>query len=400
MKNSAYYDEIAAGYDAKVKESDEKGVFPWAGYSTAVETVCKAVDAFDKECDVLDLGCGTGAITAPLSKSGHKVVGVDFSPKMIEIAKGKAPEAEFILADLSSGFLPSELRGRKFRAIVLSYFFSCIDPMMRQALLVYLNHEVLADGGLILIVDTCFEDGKTAADCKAQSGDAWDKETDYPIYSEFRDSIPKIVFQKVSFCSGIMAFAKFTEEQARDNKPQETDPESEYKKEEYVDYTDEQVASWKRIRDIPGETVDIFGLNLMRALTPYELEATKNWKNYRERFANMFKGYFDSKDLLTFRTQAVTAYAKSSLALPENDRAIILTCKVYAAAFLHNRLPSAKIDMNLYAIYYGLWLNLSIVFKQLREDYGDSVQRVASDLENPKGTKVAEILLGMGRIYQ
>ncbi|MFC0599778.1 class I SAM-dependent DNA methyltransferase [Streptomyces palmae] len=51
---------------------------------------------------VLDVGCGTGVPTArQLSEAGHRVVGVDLSPGMVEVARRQVPDAEFHRADLA-----------------------------------------------------------------------------------------------------------------------------------------------------------------------------------------------------------------------------------------------------------------------------------------------------------
>lgn len=39
---------------------------------------------------VADLGCGTGTLTVLLARAGHRVDGLDFSPRMIELAERKA----------------------------------------------------------------------------------------------------------------------------------------------------------------------------------------------------------------------------------------------------------------------------------------------------------------------
>lgn len=49
---------------------------------------------------VLDLGCGTGVPTAQLlTASDHRVVGVDISSGMLELARAQVPAAEFVHAD-------------------------------------------------------------------------------------------------------------------------------------------------------------------------------------------------------------------------------------------------------------------------------------------------------------
>ena len=45
--------------------------------------------------DILDLGCGTGDLTAQIAQSGAKVVGIDSSAEMIAKAKEKFPRVIF-----------------------------------------------------------------------------------------------------------------------------------------------------------------------------------------------------------------------------------------------------------------------------------------------------------------
>ena len=55
---------------------------------------------------VLDLGCGTGALTELLGADGFSVVGIDGSEKMLEIARRRcarhAPRIRFLLQDLAA----------------------------------------------------------------------------------------------------------------------------------------------------------------------------------------------------------------------------------------------------------------------------------------------------------
>jgi len=49
---------------------------------------------------VLDGCCGTGDLAIAAQRAGATVVGLDFSPAMLERARRKAPEVEWILGDL------------------------------------------------------------------------------------------------------------------------------------------------------------------------------------------------------------------------------------------------------------------------------------------------------------
>ena len=51
---------------------------------------------------ILDLGCGPGRDALYFSDKGHHVIGVDNSPKMIELARARAKGALFILSDIET----------------------------------------------------------------------------------------------------------------------------------------------------------------------------------------------------------------------------------------------------------------------------------------------------------
>ncbi|MDG4859511.1 class I SAM-dependent methyltransferase [Streptomyces sp. T-3] len=52
---------------------------------------------------VLDVGCGTGLPTArQLSDAGHRVVGIDLSARMLELARIHVPDGEFHRRDVAS----------------------------------------------------------------------------------------------------------------------------------------------------------------------------------------------------------------------------------------------------------------------------------------------------------
>jgi SAM-dependent methyltransferase len=56
--------------------------------------------------DVLDLGCGTGSLSLLTAQQGHRVVGVDLSPNMVEHARRKLAlaglDAHFLVEDAAA----------------------------------------------------------------------------------------------------------------------------------------------------------------------------------------------------------------------------------------------------------------------------------------------------------
>ena len=91
MQNS--YDHIAEQWHSNFR--GQNYVDRVLGY---VDKVIEDLPSGDK---VLDLGCGTGnPIAKYIVQHGFRVIGIDQSEKMLEIAKKVVPEAKFIHSDM------------------------------------------------------------------------------------------------------------------------------------------------------------------------------------------------------------------------------------------------------------------------------------------------------------
>jgi SAM-dependent methyltransferase len=113
---------------------------------------------------IADLGCGTGTLSVLLASAGHSVIGVDFSPRMVDLARAKAAaaaaDAEFIVGD---AFAPP-LAAREYD-VVLSRHVLWAMPDVGTALDRWIR--LLAPGGVLVLVEGswCTGTGLTRAEC-------------------------------------------------------------------------------------------------------------------------------------------------------------------------------------------------------------------------------------------
>lgn len=83
---------VAQTWDPNLYDSRHSFVY------TMVGDMLKLLDAQPGE-SIVDLGCGTGVLTAEIAKSGANVTGFDLSPEMIAQARKNFPQLCFEVAD-------------------------------------------------------------------------------------------------------------------------------------------------------------------------------------------------------------------------------------------------------------------------------------------------------------
>lgn len=159
MLDSKGFDLWAEGYDKTVGLSEEDNSYPFAGYKEVLAFIYNMVLGRERPV-VLDIGFGTGTLTAKLYAHGCEIYGQDFSAKMIELAREKMPDGQ------------------------------------------------LADGGRILIGDVAFNTRADMEACRQTVGEEWDEEEFYFVAEELQKDFPDIRFQKISHCAGILILQK------------------------------------------------------------------------------------------------------------------------------------------------------------------------------------------------
>lgn len=96
---------------------------------------------------VLDLGCGMGRTTQPISAMTDSVIGIDLSENMIAAARERHPGIEFRVMDAAELRFPDAA----FDVVVFSYNgICCIHPGGRRLQSMREIHRVLRPGGLFI----------------------------------------------------------------------------------------------------------------------------------------------------------------------------------------------------------------------------------------------------------
>ena len=110
----------------------------------------------------VDVGCGTGALTGPLTAKAARVVGIDTSPDMIAQARLREPQVEFLVMDACK--MP---------------WNGCVDALFSNAALHWIEDQerltaamarALRPGGLLVVSDLMLRQGYAPASADSDLG--------------------------------------------------------------------------------------------------------------------------------------------------------------------------------------------------------------------------------------
>lgn len=205
MLDNKGFDLWADGYDKAVGVSDGENRYPFAGYKRILAKIFQMI-MMRSEPSVLDIGFGTGVLTAKLYERGCKIYGQDFSPRMIELASAKMPRAHLYEGDFSKG-LVEPLLHRDYDFIVATYALHHLTDLEKNNFIhLLLNH--LHTDGQIFIGDIVFETRNQLSNFREKVGEDWDEEEIYFVIDEMKREFPNLRFERFSCCAGIISLSR------------------------------------------------------------------------------------------------------------------------------------------------------------------------------------------------
>ena len=111
---------------------------------SGARTIINTLKDYIKDKSVLDIGCGTGVLYPLLKEAAAKTItGIDISNKMIEVAKQKIPDANFICQDIYT-WCPEQKYDVAIMYNVYPHFFD------KNKLVEKLNN-ILTDDGVVIV---------------------------------------------------------------------------------------------------------------------------------------------------------------------------------------------------------------------------------------------------------
>ncbi|MCC9146797.1 MULTISPECIES: class I SAM-dependent methyltransferase [unclassified Arthrobacter] len=132
---------------------------------------------------ILDAGCGPGRVGGELARRGHRVVGVDVDPELIEAARQDFPDLQWFVGDLAELDLPAEGITEPFDLIVCAgNVMTFLAPGTAVDVLTRMRGHLTADGRVVIgfggnrgyAFEAFFDDAATAGLEVQQRFSTWD----------------------------------------------------------------------------------------------------------------------------------------------------------------------------------------------------------------------------------
>lgn len=144
-RENLQFTAVAKHYDALMANVPYR---QWVAY---VEAILERISYHPRT--VLDLACGTGNVSELLAARGYKVVGVDISPQMVEVARSKKSQVEYFVQDIAELDLSRQFDLALCLFDSLNYI---TDPEKAACALKRVGQHLVAGGVFIFDVNTVY----------------------------------------------------------------------------------------------------------------------------------------------------------------------------------------------------------------------------------------------------
>ena len=193
------FDDWAENYDQSIHATPH---FPFGGYPRVLQTILELTQPQPGQA-ILDLGTGTANLAVLFAQAGCELWCSDFSPRMLEKARAKLPQAHLALHDLRADW-PPEFE-RRFDGIVSAYVFHHFELEKKVSLCCELVSQRLNPGRRLVIGDLSFP---SLAAKERFSRDIPDWEEEYywladEALAALQTAGLRVAYQQISGCAGV-----------------------------------------------------------------------------------------------------------------------------------------------------------------------------------------------------
>ncbi|MBP2132213.1 ubiquinone/menaquinone biosynthesis C-methylase UbiE [Methanomicrobium sp. W14] len=150
-----YYDSLVSH---GVQTTEEKKLW--------IEAFRAVLPVKDRPLDILDVGCGTGAMGLILSEMGHNVTGLDISESMMDIGRKKAQNSSLSMIFQKGDAERPPFSDNTFDCVVNRHLLWTL-PNPKEALDNWCR--VIRPKGKVLVIDGLWDDGSLSTKLKRET---------------------------------------------------------------------------------------------------------------------------------------------------------------------------------------------------------------------------------------
>jgi putative AdoMet-dependent methyltransferase len=201
------FDQWADTYDDVIQSWSH--IFPFIGYASILDRIVQLACPI-QSMKILDMGIGTGTLAKKFSDQGCDTWGVDYSTRMLELAREKVPEVKLLQFDIRDDW-PHELEP-PFDRIVSAYVLHHFGLEEKVRISSRIVSDLLMDEGLFIVGDISFQTQQDFDENRKKFVHEWDDTEYYWTADPFIDAMTQggytVNYEQISVCGGIYVISK------------------------------------------------------------------------------------------------------------------------------------------------------------------------------------------------